>query len=324
MTVTTYQSSKGPKVIADMPLPYASNALAKLQRERVDASRDAEIEAIAAHVAKLSEEVAETRDELRAEPAGPVADEPNPRAVMGGNNPPEPTGFEAIRTHMEDLLIEVRNWADGATVENQAQADEIARLLEEIRLAEKTADDARQDEVRPLDEQRKAIQDRYNVYIAPLKNKQPGKLPLAAQALKAALQPYLQKVEDERRAEAERLRKEAAEKAKAAAEAAQAAVASDFGATEDAEDLIAEAAAAQAAAKRAESDKAHARGDGRAVGLRSYWTPVLADPGLALRHYVKTRPDNVKAFLVKLAKEDVDAGKRTIPGFDVLEDRRVA
>lgn len=74
-TVTTYQSSKGPKVIADMPLPYAANALGKLKRERTDASRDAEIEAIAAHVAKLSEQVAEAQTSAAVEPAEAVAEQ---------------------------------------------------------------------------------------------------------------------------------------------------------------------------------------------------------------------------------------------------------
>lgn len=56
--LTHYESSKGPKAIADMPLPYAQNALAKLQREEPK-SRKAEIDALSAHVAKLSEELAE-------------------------------------------------------------------------------------------------------------------------------------------------------------------------------------------------------------------------------------------------------------------------
>lgn len=324
MTATVYQSSKGPKAIADLPLPYAQNALAKLQRERVDASRDAEIEAIAAHVARLSEEIAEAQTSEAVEAAPVEADAVNPRAVIGANNPPEPTAFEAVRVHMDDLLVETRNWADGAQVESQDQADEIARLIEQLRLAEKTADDTRKEEVKPLDDARKAIQDRYNVYIAPLTNKQPGKLPLAAKALKAALSPWLQKLEDEKRAEADRLRKEAEAKAAAAAEAARAAAASDFGATEEAEELIAQATQAEAAANRAANDKAHARGDGKAVGLRSYFTPMLADPKAALGHYVRTQPEAVKAFLIGLAKADVAAGKRQVPGFDIVEERRVA
>jgi len=41
--------------IASMPLPYAQNALSKLQREREDDSRDAEIDALAAHIAAAAE-----------------------------------------------------------------------------------------------------------------------------------------------------------------------------------------------------------------------------------------------------------------------------
>lgn len=53
--ITHYTSSKGPVEIASMPHPYASNALAKLQRERLDGSRDAEIAALSAHIERLNE-----------------------------------------------------------------------------------------------------------------------------------------------------------------------------------------------------------------------------------------------------------------------------
>lgn len=56
---THYLGSRGPVEIAAMPLRYAGNALDKLRREREDDSRDAEIDALAGHVAKLSEEMAE-------------------------------------------------------------------------------------------------------------------------------------------------------------------------------------------------------------------------------------------------------------------------
>lgn len=57
MTTTHYNSSsKGPIEIASMNLRHATNALYALQRNRQDDSRDAEIAALQAHVAKLSEE----------------------------------------------------------------------------------------------------------------------------------------------------------------------------------------------------------------------------------------------------------------------------
>ncbi|MGA0604918.1 hypothetical protein ACO2Q0_02875 [Phenylobacterium sp. VNQ135] len=57
MTATHYNSSsKGPVEISSMNLRHATNALFALQRNRQDDSRDAEIEALQAHVTKLSEE----------------------------------------------------------------------------------------------------------------------------------------------------------------------------------------------------------------------------------------------------------------------------
>lgn len=69
---TTYQSSKGTVEISTMPLSYAKNALGKLRR--TEPERIAEIEALAAHVEKLEAEA--------------IAENLNPRAVVGGNNPP--------------------------------------------------------------------------------------------------------------------------------------------------------------------------------------------------------------------------------------------
>lgn len=46
-----YNGSRGPMEIASMPVPYAQNALAKLQRERTDDSRDAEIQALSDYIA---------------------------------------------------------------------------------------------------------------------------------------------------------------------------------------------------------------------------------------------------------------------------------
>lgn len=51
--------SRGRVAIETMNIHHAAAALDKLKRERRDASRDDEIEGLAAHVAKLSEEMAE-------------------------------------------------------------------------------------------------------------------------------------------------------------------------------------------------------------------------------------------------------------------------
>lgn len=244
-------------------------------------------------------------------------------AEIGHNKPPL-TPYEAVALHIEDLLTEARNWADGAAIENAAQAKAVARLIDDLRAAEKAAEEARKAEVAPLDEVRDAIQARFNVYIAPLKNKTPGKIPLAMAALKATQTPWLQKLEDEQRAIAEAARAEAEAAAKVAAEAMRQADAGNLAEREAAEALVADAERAAADAKRAEGAKAHAKGDGKAMGLRSYFTPVMIEPREALRHYLVQRSEEVKAFLTTLAAQDVASGKRQIPGFRVDEERRVA
>ena len=56
---TIYQSSTGPKVIADMNPHNLAAAHAKLIRERTNELRDPEIEALGARLAELSEQEAE-------------------------------------------------------------------------------------------------------------------------------------------------------------------------------------------------------------------------------------------------------------------------
>jgi CRISPR/Cas system CSM-associated protein Csm2 small subunit len=244
-------------------------------------------------------------------------------AAIGHNNPPEPTPFDAISVHVEDLMVEAKNWCDGAAVESQEQADTIARLIDDFRKAYTAADNARKEENKPFDEGKAAVQAKYAPLIADTKG-QRGKVVLAIETLKRTLAPWLMKLEEEKRAAAEAARREAEEKARAAAEALRQASDTDLAAREEAEAMLAAAEHADADARRAEKDRAHAHGGARAMALRSYFRPELVNAGDALRHYVKTNPDAVKGFLIQLATDDVRAGKRQIPGFDVLEEKRVA
>lgn len=243
-----------------------------------------------------------------------MADDANPRAVIGANNPPVDP-FDGFKAHFEDLRTEAGNWLDGTAIETQAQADEVSRLMDEFRKASKDADKARAEEKKPHDDAAKAVQAKWKPLL--------DSAELAVTLCKKTLAPWLQKLEDEKRAAAEAARKEAEEKAAAAAAAMRAASDTDLGAREAADALVEQAKAAELAANRAEKDRAHASGGSRATTLRSYFTPVLTDPKAALMHYVARRPDDVKEFLVGLAKQEVAAGSRAIPGFEVQEERRV-
>jgi hypothetical protein len=231
------------------------------------------------------------------------------------------TPFDLIVESIEDLIGEARNYADGSPVETQGQADDVSRIIDGLNANAKALDAERVVEKAPLDKQIAAIQDRYNLWIADRKNKTPGKVWKAVDALKASLQPYLAKLDAEKR-EAERVAREAADKAaKDAAEAMRAAAANDLQAREEAEALIADAEAAQKVAKAAAGDKAHATGGIRAMGLRSVWKATLTDSHAAAAHYWRTNPDAFTGLLQKLADDDVRAGKRSVPGFDVIEER---
>jgi hypothetical protein len=212
-------------------------------------------------------------------------------------------------------LTEARNWLDGQGVQTQTEADGVSRLLDDLRKAYKAADAARKEEARPFDEGKAEVQARYNPI---LKAAETG-----ADACKKALAPYLQKLETEKQAQAEAKRREAEEAAAKAAEAARLADAANLEQREAALALVAKAEEAERAAKAAEQSKAHAKGGERAAGLRSYFKPVLTDGQLALAHYWRTNRAALEAFALDLATKDVQAGKRQIPGFDVIEERRV-
>ena len=45
------------------------------------------------------------------------------------------TPFDLIAEHLEDLIIEARNFADGEPVASQGQADAVSALIENLRVA---------------------------------------------------------------------------------------------------------------------------------------------------------------------------------------------
>jgi hypothetical protein len=238
-----------------------------------------------------------------------------PVAAVGHNMPPL-SPYEAIAAHLEDLLTEARNWADGTSIENQAQADELDRLIGDLKDGMAAAEEKRVEEKAPLDKLIADIQDRYNVYIAPIKNKVPGKVPLALKALLATQTPWLQKLADEKAAEAKRLQDIADEKVRLAREALQAAEPSNLLAREEAEALVTEATQAQRVAVRAD------KGATAGTGLRSYWSAEIVDLKEACRHFWANDPEAFRPLIQQLASHAVQIGKKDLPGVKAVEDRR--
>lgn len=236
-------------------------------------------------------------------------------AEIGHNRPPEPTPHEAAALSINNLYNEAKNYLDGEKIDRQEIADDISKLLNLIRAAKKTADAARKVENRPFDEGKAEVQARYNPLLK--------KADLAIAVCKEAVAPWLEKLDAEKKAIAEKARAEAEEKQRLAREAYHAADQENLEQREHAEALIEDAKAADMAAKRANQDKAKASGGaGRAVSLRTTYRPVLNDPVIAVRHYWTTNLPAIEAFLIGFAETDVRGGARNIPGFKIVEERK--
>ena len=244
----------------------------------------------------------------------------NPRAVIGDNQAPaEPTPFELSRDEIEGLWMEATNFLDGEPITTQPLADAVGELMDKLRQAEKRADERRKAEAKPHDEAKAEIQARYN----PLIQDKKGKAALAIATCKAALKPFLDAQEAEKRAIAEKARQEAEAKQKAAQEAFRAAQHDDLVKRAEAERLLMEAAKAQRAANKAENDKASVKGGARAISARPRWVAALADRREAARFMWTECPEEFDALLTKLGQDFVNAGRRTLPGFVISEERSV-
>lgn len=231
----------------------------------------------------------------------------NPRAVIGGNNPPTDPIDDALTT-IADLYNEAKNFADGEPINDEAMHDTVTALYDAIHNAGKAADALRVEAKRPLDEQIKAIQDRFNPFIQPKK----GKVDLAKSALGELLAAWRRRVAEEKAAVAEAARREAE---RLAEEARAMRVDGDLAAKEAAELLIKEAAAVGRFAKATEKGP---------TGLRSVWRAELVDEAAALDWAYGRSPEEFRALCQSQADTVVRAGMRMVPGFRVWEEKVAA
>lgn len=233
----------------------------------------------------------------------------NPRAVIGNNRPPHEIVFEEI----EDLFSEAKNWCDGDPITSEEQHDAVTKLYDGLHDAGKRADELRKDEKKPLDDEIKAIQDRYNPYIQPKK----GKVDLGKDALGKMLAAWRAAVAKKKEEEARKAREEADAKI-AAATAAIRESSGNLAEREVAEQLLTEAKQADRFAKR--QDKAATTG----TGLRSVWVATLQDADAALDWAYGRDPVRFKELVQQMANEAVRTGARSVPGFVVSEEKRAA
>lgn len=247
-------------------------------------------------------------------------------APIGHNAPPADapvSPFPAIEAHLSDLYTESLNWADGAPIRTQAQADEIGRLIDGLRKGIKAAEDAQAMETKPHTDAEAAVRALYAPWIAGAKTKSPGKTVQALAACKAALGDYLNRQEAIRRAEVEETRRKAEEAAAAAHAARMAADSADLAAQAQATAATALAEELAKGAKVAERAKVGSFGGERAITMRTYRTAVCTDERAAMTHMWANHREEVLEFLLTLAQRNAATGRET-PGYRIDEERRPA
>lgn len=230
-------------------------------------------------------------------------------AKIGHNMPP----FEVCKQAIEDLYEEAKQWLDGEPVTEQQQANALNTLQARVRDAAKEAEKNRKAEAKPFDDGKAEVQARYKPVLSKAED--------ADNAVKAALKPYLLALARKQEEEARAAREEAARKQQEAMEAMRQRDAANLAQAEEAEKLVKEAKAAEEAARKAENAKAHAKGEGRATGLRTVYRAVIADERLAAAWVWNERRDELMTFIQDQADKAVRAGSRSIQGFNVIEEK---
>lgn len=236
---------------------------------------------------------------------------------MIGHNQPPKTAYEIAKETITDLYEEAKLWLDGEPVQTAEQAGALNTLADRIRKAAKEAEDARKAEAKPFDDGKAEVQAKYN----PLIQKDKGLCDKALGAVKNALRPYLLELDRQQREAAELARQEAERKRQEAMEAMLARDGANLAQSEEAERLVAEAKAAELAATKADKAKAHAKGEGRATGLRSVWRATMVDQREAVMWAWQNHRGAMSALVQELADGDVRRGKHTIPGFEIIEEK---
>ena len=236
-----------------------------------------------------------------------------PANDIGHNGGPELDPFDTIKQEIEDLYGEAKNRADGEPIASQEQHDDIEKLYDLLHEAGKRADEARKEAVKPFDEAKAEIQDKYNKLIGNTKSVK-GKVVLGKEALGAMLTPWRNRIAAEKEAAARAAREEADRIAREAQEAMQASR-GDLEAREKAEELVQAAKLADRQARR--DDKAATTG----TGLRTIWRCKIEDHSLALDWAYNRAPDQFHALVQSMAEGVVRGGMRAVPGFKVWDER---
>jgi hypothetical protein len=229
-------------------------------------------------------------------------------ATIGHNMPPEPIDpFAAMATHINDLYELAEGALIGGEIDTPEKAEQIEALKADLKKAVADADKARKAEKEPHLEAGRAVDAKWKELT--------DKGTLAAKTAATALTPWLQKVQAEKDAEQERLRKEAEAKAEEARKAFVATAPTDLEARANAEQLAKEVAKATAAANRINRAP---------TGLRTCWNATVTDYGALLAYMKQSDPQGLRDMLDEYAQKQKNAGVRMLPGVLIEAERKAA
>lgn len=228
---------------------------------------------------------------------------PNKRAVIGGNNPPDPIDL-ALEPY-GGILEEAANWLDGATVENEKQLKDTDALLEELKAARKAVNEARDECTKPLHEA-------WKNEVARWKPTQDD-LDRQVKCLVSAQAPFKAKLAAEKEAARRAAEEEAARKAEEARQAHLKANAASIEEQRKADELLRAAEEAEKAAARAAKDTVK--------GMRTVQVYEIEDHRAALHWIAKNDREAVTAFIDEYVRRNFKA--RAIDGVKV-ETRKEA
>ena len=210
----------------------------------------------------------------------------NPRAVIGGNVPPDP--LDEALAPFGDFISEAESWLDGKAVENEGQMKAVDALLKQIKAADKAVTEAREAEAKPLHDAWKSAIARYKPTQDDLGRIKNG--------LVAIVDSFKRKLAAEK-AEAERkARAEAEEAARKAREAAMQADAANI-------DAQRAAAAAQAEAEEAQRRAALAAKD-TVKGMRTVTRYEITDHRALLNWIARNDREAITAFIEEWARRN--------------------
>lgn len=225
-------------------------------------------------------------------------------AIGPGHNLPPKSIFDTIN----DLHTEAMAWCDGTAIETDDQALALGRLLNMLADAHKTCEAERKEKVRPFDDGKKAVQAEYVPFIK--------KAELAIDAAKAVRDRYLR----QKQAAIDEAARKAREEAEALKRAADEEIRRTRGNLEEreaAERKLEEAKQAEYKARAMAKQAPPNIGGRKTVSKR--WETTISDPVAAANYCWQNHKDEMLELVLTLGKRDVNAGKREIPGFNIVE-----